>query len=266
MLADVRAIGDRQLLVVAVEGLVHAVDEDAVDIARQQVVPLARPDDLDDVPAGAAERRLQLLDDLAVAAHRSVEALEVAVDDEGEVVETLAGREAERADRLRLVHLAVAEERPDAAAGRVGQPARGEVAVEAGLVDRVHRAEAHAHGRELPELGHEARVRVRGQAARPERLAAEVVELLLADAPLEEGAGVDAGRRMALEEDLVAGRLVVAAEEVVEADLVEACRAAYVERWPPIPSKRVFARSTIASAFQRMRRRTLCSIASSPGK
>ena len=31
-------------------------------------VPLAAPDDLDDVPAGAAEVRLQLLDDLAVAA------------------------------------------------------------------------------------------------------------------------------------------------------------------------------------------------------
>ena len=58
-----------------------------------------------------------------------------------------------------------------------------------------------------------------------DRLAPEVVELVLAEPPLEERAGVDAGRRVALEEDLVAGLAVVlAAEEVVEADLVQAGR------------------------------------------
>ncbi len=47
----------------------------------------------------------------------------------------------------------------------------------------------------------------------------------LAEATLEEGAGVDARRRMALVVDLVAhARGVLAAEEVVEADLVEAGR------------------------------------------
>ena len=222
VLADECAVGNREALVVAVERLVHLVDEDPVHVARQQVVPLARPDDLDHVPARAAEDRLQLLDDLAVAAHRAVEALQVAVDDEGEVVQPLARREAQRTRRLRLVHLAVAEERPHAAVGRVRDPARGEVAVEAGLVDGVHRSEAHAHGGELPELGHQPRVRVRGEAARPERLAPEVVELLLAEPSLQEGARVDARSGVSLEEDLVAGAVVVAAEEVVEADLVEA--------------------------------------------
>src|SRR3712207_7744935 len=37
--------------------------------------------------------------------------LQVAVDDPGEVVQALAGGDAERAERLDLVHLAVAEER-----------------------------------------------------------------------------------------------------------------------------------------------------------
>ena len=55
LLADRGAVADRHALVVAVEGLGHLVDEHAVDVARQQVVPLAGPDDLDDVPAGAAE-------------------------------------------------------------------------------------------------------------------------------------------------------------------------------------------------------------------
>jgi len=39
------------------------------------------------IPAGAAKRCFQLLDDFAVAAHGPVQTLEVAVDDEDEVVE-----------------------------------------------------------------------------------------------------------------------------------------------------------------------------------
>ena len=97
-----------------------------------------------------------------------------------------------------------------------------EIAVVARLVDRADRPEAHRHRRELPELGHEPRVRVRAEALAGHRLAAEVIELVDRQSPFEEGAGVDAGRRMALVEDLVAARAaVLAAEEVVEADLVQ---------------------------------------------
>ena len=112
VLADVVAGLGGVGLELAVGGVVHPVDQHAVDVAGEQLVPLAAPDDLDDVPAGAAEERLELLDDLAVAAHRAVELLQVAVDDEGEVVELLARGEADRAERLGLAHLAVAEERP----------------------------------------------------------------------------------------------------------------------------------------------------------
>ena len=113
VLADVGAAGDRELLELTVERLVHLLDEQPVHVAREQVVPLAAPDDLDHVPAGAAERGLELLDDLAVAADRAVEPLQVAVDDEGQVVETLARRDVQRAERFGLVGLAVAEEGPD---------------------------------------------------------------------------------------------------------------------------------------------------------
>ena len=124
VLADVGAGLDRVGLELAVRRGVHLVDEHAVAVVGEQRIPVAAPDDLDDVPAGAAEVRLQLLDDLAVAAHRAVEALQVAVDDEGEVVELLARGHADRAERLDLVHLAVAEERPDVRVGRVGDAAR----------------------------------------------------------------------------------------------------------------------------------------------
>ncbi len=101
-----------------------------------------------------------------------------------------------------------------------------QVAVEPRLVDRVDRAEAHRHGRELPEVRHQPRVRVGRQAAAGVReLLPEAVELLLGQPALEEGAGVHAGGGVALEEDLVAAaRVVLAAEEVVEADLVQARR------------------------------------------
>ena len=127
VLADVGAAGDRELLELAVERVVHLLDEDAVDVAGEELVPLAGPDHLDHVPARAAEDRLELLDDLAVAADRPVEALEVAVDDERQVVEALAGGDVERAERLGLVGLAVAEERPDARAAtcRAGRGSGG---------------------------------------------------------------------------------------------------------------------------------------------
>ena len=64
---------------------------------------------------------------------------------------------------------------------------------------------------------------IRRDAVRRLRLLlTESVELVLGQASLEERAGVDAGRRVTLDEDLVAAVGVVEpAEEVVEADFVE---------------------------------------------
>ena len=166
---------------------------------------------------------LELLDDLAVAAHRAVEALQVAVDDEDQVVELLAAGEAKRAERLGLVALAVADEAPHPALAGVVELAVEEVAVEAGLVEGGDRAEAHADGRELPEVGHQPRVRIARQAAAGRPISRRKWSRSSAVEPaLEEGPGVDAGGGVTLEVDLVAGRAVVlAAEEVVEADLVQ---------------------------------------------
>ena len=51
----------------------------------------------------------QFLDDLAVAPDRSVEALQVAVDDPGQIVEAVAAGQRDGAKRLRLVAFAVAQ-------------------------------------------------------------------------------------------------------------------------------------------------------------
>ena len=87
VVADVGAVVGLVGLVVAVGRGVHQVHQRAVTVGVQQRVPLAAPHHLDDVPARTAEERLQLLDDLAVAAYRAVQALQVAVDDERQVVQ-----------------------------------------------------------------------------------------------------------------------------------------------------------------------------------
>ena len=68
-----------------------------------------------------------------------------------------------------------------------------EVLVEPGLVDRLGGAKAHGDGGVLPEVLHAARVGVGGQAAatcRAGLLLTEAVQVRLAQAALDEGAGV----------------------------------------------------------------------------
>src|SRR5699024_2270113 len=140
-------------------------DEFAILVLGQQAVPLRTPDDLDDIPAGAAIDAFQFLDDLGVAAHRTVEALQVAVDDENEVVQAFAGRHIQRTQRFRLVHFAVATEAPDLAPGVVLNTAVLHVAHETRIVNGGNRADAHGHGGELPVIGHQPSVGIARQPA-----------------------------------------------------------------------------------------------------
>src|SRR5205814_9136525 len=142
MLARVRAALRLEVLVLAVDALLHRLAEQALVVAGEQRIPTIAPEHLDHVPAGALISGLELLDDLAVAAHRAVEPLEVAVDHEDQVVEGLAHGHRDRAHRLRLVRLAVAQEAPDLAILCGQDAARLEVAHEARLVDRHHGPEA----------------------------------------------------------------------------------------------------------------------------
>ena len=203
-------------LIVAVHRLLHALDEDALLVPGEEGIPVTAPDHLNDVPASTPEDRLQFLDDLAVAAHRAVQALQVAVDHEHQVVETLAGRQGDGAEGFGLVHLAVAAEGPDLAPLGVGQAAIVQIAHETGLIDGHQRPQSHGDGGELPEAGHQPGVGVGGKPLAL-RLLAEVMELVLVDAPFQVGTGIDAGGGVALEEDQVTPMvLVTGMEEVIE--------------------------------------------------
>ena len=221
VLTDEGAVFGLVVLVLAVDDFVHATLQDAVGVLGQQRVPEAAPDHLVDVPLGATEHAFEFLNDLAVTAHRAVEALQVAVDDEDQVVEFFAAGQGNGAEGFRLVALAVAHETPDLLLAGRDETTAFQVLHEACLVDRLDRAKAHGYGRELPEVRHQPRVRIRGQTIAIDFLT-EVVHLVFGDAAFHKCPGVNTGRGMALEVDKVAtvfggGGL----EEVVEADVVE---------------------------------------------
>src|SRR5277367_2574455 len=91
ILAEISPALDEVFLILAVADLTHTPDQQAVPITADERVPVAAPDHFDDVPAGAAEDGFQFLNDLAVAAHRTIQPLQVAVHHEDQVVEPFAG-------------------------------------------------------------------------------------------------------------------------------------------------------------------------------
>ena len=87
VLPDVVATLHGQALVLTVDRGVELVEQDAVHVLVDELVPFGSPDHLQDVPACTPEYALQLLDYLAVATDRAVQALQVAVDDPDQVAE-----------------------------------------------------------------------------------------------------------------------------------------------------------------------------------
>lgn len=87
VLAGIRATVGLVVLVLAVDRFVHALLKDAFLILLEQRIPVTAPNDLDHVPASPAEDAFELVHDAGVAAYRAVQALQVTVDNEDQVVE-----------------------------------------------------------------------------------------------------------------------------------------------------------------------------------
>ena len=201
----------REGLHLAVDRVCESARQCARGVACKKPVPVAAPYQLDDVPPCSGEEHLELVDDAPVAAHRAVKALQVAIDHPDQVIELLARCQRQGAHRFGLVHLAVAEHAPHASLGdvfsvfiaraAVEQLAVRQVAHEARVVDRADRADAHGAGRELPEIGHQVRVRIARQSARAAasregrrgEFLTVVRQVCLAQPTFEEGTRVDAG-------------------------------------------------------------------------
>ena len=70
-----------EILVFPVDAFFHHLHQQAGLIASEEGIPIGAPNYFNDVPTGAAKGCFQLVDDLAIAAHRAIQALKIAVDD-----------------------------------------------------------------------------------------------------------------------------------------------------------------------------------------
>ena len=117
---------------------------------------------------------------------------------------------------------AVADERPHLRLLAVDEAARLQVAVEPRLVNRQQRPQPHRDGRELPEIRHQIRMRIRGQPAAFGQFLAEILQVLLVQPPFQERPRINARRGVPLEVNHVADEIVrPPAEEMVEPHLVQ---------------------------------------------
>ena len=142
VLAHVGAVLGLEVLVLAVDALLHPLAA-AGRPCRARAAGPSREPQITLMTFQPAPRKLafELLDDLAVAAHRAVEALQVAVDDEDQVVELLARRRARSRRAISGSSISPSpQERPDLAVRGVGEAAVLQVLQEARLVDRHQRA------------------------------------------------------------------------------------------------------------------------------
>ena len=203
MLAHVSTVVGLEGLVVAIKRVHHDLAQGAVLVARQQRVPVTSPDQFDHVPASTAEGAFEFLDDLAIATHRAVQTLQVAVDDKHQVVKLFAGCQTNGTQGFNLVHFAVTTKHPDFAVFGVGNTTGMQVFEKACLVNRHQRAQTHRDGRELPELGHELGVRVARQAFACGFLA-EVQQLLFGQAAFHVGTGINTRSDVALDVEAIA--------------------------------------------------------------
>ena len=222
VLPEIRSALDEVFLILTVADFTQSPHQQSVAIVLNQAVPIRAPDALDHVPARAAENRFQFLNDLSVAAHRTVESLQVAVHHEDQVVELFARRQRDRSQRLRLVHLAVAEKCPNLAARRLLEAAILQILDEARMVNRLDRAQPHRDRRELPEFRHQPRMRIRTQSSAWLQLAPEILQLLLRNAAFEISARINSRRGVSLEvDDVTVASLGLRAEEMIECHFVE---------------------------------------------
>ena len=161
---------------------------------------------------------------MPVATHRAIESLQVAVDDERKIIESLACSERQCADRLGFVHFTVAENTPNVTLVGFRETAVLEVTHKAGLIDRVDRPDSHGACRELPEIRHQPRVGIRAKTFAGGLLAI-VCELLLAEAAFEERSCIDAGCGVRLKKyEVRSAGCVRSAEEMIKARLKDLSR------------------------------------------
>lgn len=95
-----------------VTDFIHTLLQEAGFIAFKKRVPQPSPDNLEHIPASATKHAFQLLNNFTVTAHRTIQTLQVTVDNEDQIFQPLAPGEGNSAQRFRLITFAITEKGP----------------------------------------------------------------------------------------------------------------------------------------------------------
>ncbi len=112
MLTDVGAGLDTVLLILSVHRFIHPINQQPLFVFFQQRVPGTAPEHFNDIPAGAPEYGFQLLYDFSVTPNRTIQTLQVAINDKNQIVQVLLSSYSDRPQRLRFIHFPIAHHHP----------------------------------------------------------------------------------------------------------------------------------------------------------
>src|ERR1019366_4445533 len=113
VLANIGTAFGFECLVITIGGAVHQIDEGAITISCKEFIPLAAPDDFDDIPTRATENRFEFLNNFAVTSDRTIEALQVAVDNKVEIIESFTRCQTNSTESFWFIALAITQKCPN---------------------------------------------------------------------------------------------------------------------------------------------------------
>ena len=107
---DISTIFGFESLIVTIQRFVHQLDQLAGSVFLQQRIPTGAPQNFDYIPACAAKHAFQLIDNFTVTNNRTIQTLQVTVDNKDQVIQFFTHSDSDSAFRFRLIHLTVTQE------------------------------------------------------------------------------------------------------------------------------------------------------------
>src|SRR3989304_2074169 len=81
---------DDVLLVLPINVFFHHFNQNAIVVLGKQWVPIVPPYNLDDIPSSATKNGFEFLDNFAIPTYWPVKSLQIAIDDENQIIQLLS--------------------------------------------------------------------------------------------------------------------------------------------------------------------------------
>ena len=163
MFPNIGPTGNLIFLIFTIDDFHHPFCEKTLVIFFNEKIPVITPENFDDIPTGTTKNSFKFLDDFTISADRSIESLQVAIDDKGEVVKLFSNGQANCSKRFRFIAFAISEERPNSVLRGIFDAPISQILIETRLVNCHDRRKPHGNRGILPEVRHEPRMRIGGE-------------------------------------------------------------------------------------------------------